>query len=51
MKNKKTLRHMVGLLDDFAFLAKVTGDAPRAKSLKKVARKLRKVKAKRNGNH
>jgi len=39
---KKALKHMVGLLDDFAFFYKVTGDAPRSKGLKKAARRLRK---------
>jgi len=46
MKKQATLKHFAGMLDDVAFFSDVTGDKPKAKALRKAARKIR-AKAKR----
>jgi hypothetical protein len=41
MAKKIALKQLYGLLDDFAFLEKITGNPKKAKALKKAAQKVR----------
>lgn len=43
MKKKSVNNHFAGMLEDVAFISSITGDKPKAKALRQIAKKVRKA--------